>query len=272
MKFFSLEIIAIFSVVISIVFAGCTDSTSSVPSATPQITATAMKTTGIPSIAAARQPATTVQVTATERPVRIFYGEYHWVEYRLNSSTTMTPNPRSSWEYTIRMEQSRETYKDNPAIHYRITTISDYPECCIDNIATKIKDGRVSVEDSYYDASTDKLLGETYSETIKGVLQSPENYTAYYSHHKREDGPAGEMGITPFGEMNITLIDLGTESVTVPAGTYPEARKYSGKFHDGTPITFWIAPGVPVPVRYEFPYKEMEGVDPFQSYELKGWG
>jgi len=58
----------------------------------------------------------------------------------------------------------------------------------------------------------------------------------------------------------------------VPAGTYRDARKYTGKFHDGTPITIWVAPGVPVPVRFEFPYKEMDGVDPFRSYELKGWG
>ena len=80
------------------------------------------------------------------------------------------------------------------------------------------------------------------------------------------------MGITPFREVNMTLADGGTESVTVPAGSYPDARKYTGKFRDGTPITFWIAPGVPVPIRYEFSNKYLDGEDPFQSYELKGWG
>ena len=80
------------------------------------------------------------------------------------------------------------------------------------------------------------------------------------------------MGITPFGEMNITLTYEGIETVTVPAGSYSNVRKYTGNFHDGTPITFWVAPGVPVPVQYQFPNKYMDGVDPFQSYELKGWG
>jgi hypothetical protein len=270
-----LEKVTILLVITAVLFSGCTDSAPPVQSVTvPQVKETpARHTPQVPAaVTTVPQPVTTVQVIATERPVRIFYGEYHWVEYRLNSSTTMPPNPRSSWEYRIKMERSTGKFKDFPAIHLKITTISDYPECCIDNIVTKIKDGRVSVEDSYYDASTDKLLGETYSETIKGVLQPPEDYTASYSQHNRDDGPAGEMGITPFGEMNITFTDLGTESVTVLAGTYPDARKYTGKFHDGTPITFWVAPAVPVPVRYEFPYKEMDGVDPFQSYELKGWG
>ncbi len=87
----------------------------------------------------------------------------------------------------------------------------------------------------------------------------------------REDKPAYDMGIEPFGEMNIILIYEGTESVTVPAGIYPDARKYTGKFRDGTPITFWVVPGIPVPVQYQFPNKYLDGVDPFQSYELKGW-
>jgi hypothetical protein len=100
----------------------------------------------------------------------------------------------------------------------------------------------------------------------------PADYSAYYAEHSRENNPDGEMGITPFGDLNITLTDQGTESVTVPAGTYPDARKYTGNFYDGTPITFWVAPGVPVPVQYQFPNKYLDGEDPFQSYELKGYG
>ena len=80
------------------------------------------------------------------------------------------------------------------------------------------------------------------------------------------------MGIAPFGEMNINLTYQGTEPVRVPAGTYPAARKYTGNFRDGTPIAFWVAPGIPVPVQYQFPNKYLDGVDPYQSYELKGWG
>jgi hypothetical protein len=267
------EIVTILLILMAVSFTGCTgqDGPESGPALQQLITPGSMSHE-ITTVTTDRQPVTPVQITAPEDPVKIFNGGYRWVEYRENNTVTMPPNPRSSWLYNIRLERSTGNYNGNPAIHFRITTISDYSECCIDNIVTKIKDGRVSVEDSYYDASTDKLLGETYSETIKSVLQPPEDYTAYYSQHNREDGPAGEMGITPFDDMNITLTDLGTESVTVLAGTYPDARKYSGKFQDGTQITFWVTPGVPVPVQYQFPNKHLDGVDPVQSYELKGWG
>jgi hypothetical protein len=88
----------------------------------------------------------------------------------------------------------------------------------------------------------------------------------------REDRPGGYLGIEPFGEMNVTLTYKGIETVTVPAGTYSNARKYTGNFLDGTQIKFWVVPNIPVPVQYQFPNKYIDGVDPFQSYELKGWG
>ena len=80
------------------------------------------------------------------------------------------------------------------------------------------------------------------------------------------------VSLTPFGEMNVTLTDQGIESVTVLLVPIP--------MHENTPvisarvlgITFWVAAGFPVPVRYQFPNKYLEGVDPFQSYELKGRG
>lgn len=175
-----MRIAPILLVVIAVVFAGCTDSTSSVPSATPQITATAMKTTGIPALATTGQSTTTVQVTATESQLKIFNGEYHWAEYRNNVSVTMPPNPRSSWVYTSKMERSTGKYEGNPAIHYKITTISDYPECCIGNIVTITKDGRIAVEDTYYDTSTNRFLKETRTETIKGVLKPAVDSSVYY--------------------------------------------------------------------------------------------
>lgn len=261
------EIVAFFLVIVVVSLAGCTDAAplvTGIPAPpAPQVT---MVVT-----ASVIQSVTTVQVTATKSPARIFNGEYHWVEYRLKSSTTMPPNPRSSWLYNIKMERSAEVYNGSPANHYKTTIISDYPVLAND-IVTIVKDGSISVEDLYFNPSTNSYLGGKYSETIKGVLQPPQDYSEFNSRHNQVDSPGGWLGFSPFCEMNVTLADLGTESVIVPAGSYPDARKYSGKFRDGTPITFWVAPGVPVPVRHEFPYKAMDGVDPFQSYELKGWG
>jgi hypothetical protein len=170
------------------------------------------------------------------------------------------------------MERSTGKYGVGPAIHYKVTTISDYGECCINNVVTITKDGRISVENTYYDTSTNRFLGGTRTETIKGVLKPAVDSSAYYAGHCQEDKPGGEMGIEPFGEMNITHTYEGTEPVTVPAGTFTAARKYAGMFRDGTPITFWVASGIPVPVQYQFPNKYLDGENPFQSYELKGWG
>jgi hypothetical protein len=266
-----LLVFAIFLIITAVFFAGCTDSAAQAPSVTPpQITSTIAKTTGTPPITTTRQPAITVQVTATENPVRIFTGDYRWVEYRNNNTVTMPPNPRYQWEYALKAERSSSNYKGIPAIRFKITSTSDYSEWVGDKL-THTANGRIAVSDTYYNISTNKFLGGTWSETLKGIVK-PATDLPVNGQFSREDRPGGYLGIEPFGEMNITLTYEGIETVIVPAGTYSNARKYTGKFHDGTPITFWVAPGVPVPVQYQFPNKYMDGVDPFQSYELKGWG
>jgi hypothetical protein len=273
MKFSQSGSITLLLLVLVVFFAGCSSPGQSAPPvASQQVTITMTTTTGTPAVTTTPQPATTVQVKATESPVKVFNGEYHWAEYRENNTVTMPPNPRYQWEYAIKMERSTGKYEGSPAIHYKVTTISDYGECCINNVVTITKDGRIAVEDTYYDPSTNRFLGETRTETIKGVLKPAVDSSVYYTEHCRGEQPCGEMGFEPFGEMNITLTDKGTESVTVPAGTYPAARKYTGSFRDGTPITFWVAPGIPVPVQYQFPNKYLDGENPFQSFELKRWG
>ena len=271
MKFSYSGVITILLVIVAVVFTGCTDSAPSAPSVmTQKITVIAKKTTLSPSITPARTPATTVEDKATENPVKVFNGDYRWVEYRNNNTVTMPPNPRYQWEYALKTERSSGSYKGIPAIHFKITSTSDYSEWVGDKLM-HTTNGRIAVSDRYYDISSNKFLGGTWAETIKGIMK-PVTDLPVNELFSRDDRPTYEMGIEPFGEMNITLIYQGTESVTVPAGTYPNARKYTGNFRDGTPITFWVAPGVPVPVQYQFPNKYLDGVDPFQSYELKGWG
>jgi hypothetical protein len=271
LKFSRTGIITVLLVTGAVLFSGCTGPAPSDTSVTtPQITATVVKTSASPTVTLARQPVTTVKVKTSEDPVRIFNGDYRWVEYRENNTVTMPPNPRFQWEYALKTERTDENYKGSPAIHFKITTTSDYAEWVGDKLV-QTADGRIAVSDTYYNSSTNKFLGGAWTETIKGVSKTAD-YSSSYAQLSREARPGGDMGITPFGEMNIPLIDKGTESVTVPAGTFPDARKYTGNFRDGTPITFWVVPGVPVPVRYQFPNTYMDGVDPFQSYELKAWG
>lgn len=266
-------ILTMFMIVIAVAVPGCTDPVAREPAATPvPVTAIATKTTVPASLGMTAHPAAATQITqatVTKRLYRIF-GEYRWAEYRNNFTQTLPPNPRYQWEMHERVEYSSGTYNGVPAVHDRITETGDYGEWVGDTLVTT-KNGRVTVANRYFDPIAGNLLGGDMTETIKGVVQPVADIPADHRFRK-EERPSCEMGITPFGGMNITLTELGAESVKVPAGTYPTARKYSGSFRDGTSITFWIAPGIPVPVRYQFPNRYLDGEDPFQSYELTGWG
>jgi hypothetical protein len=264
------EVITSLLIIVAVVFSGCTNSAPSELSATtPQIPVTVTKT--METVTTTVNPQVTItQINTKESPIKVFNGDYHWVEYRNNITQTLPPNPRYQWEKNERVERSESDYKRIPAVHYKTTTTLDYPEWDGDKLIHS-ENGWVIVTDSYYDIQKNTFLGGTSSETIKGVKKPVTEMPAWTSFN-REEKPNGEMGITPFGEMNITLTDQGPESVTVPAGTYPNTRKYTGNFSDGTPITFWVEAGIPIPVRYQFPNDELDGVDPFQSYELKGWG
>jgi hypothetical protein len=263
------EVITSLLVIIAVVFAGCTNpAPSEHPVTTPQIPVTANETMG--TVTSTINPQVTVtQINPKLGSINVFSGDYHWVEYRNNITQTLPPNPRYQWEKNERVERSEGDYKGIPAVHYKTTTTLDYPEWVGDKLIHS-ENGWIIVTDSYYDTLENTFLGGTSSETIKGV-KKPLTEIPTMTSFNREEKPGGEMGITPFDEMNIILTYEGTESVTVPAGTYPDARKYTGKFRDATPITFWVVPGIPVPVLYQFPNKDLDGVDPFQSYELKGW-
>ncbi len=266
------RIFIVLILIIAAVSAGCTDagsvSSPVTPSPAPEMISTpaVLKNTTIPPAPA---PAITAGATTAPAQAKVF-GTYRWVEYRNNITQTLPPNPRYQWEMHERVECSTGTYKGIPAIHYTITETADYPEW-IGTVLTHTPNGSIIVTERYYEASTNAFLGGTTTAAIKGIAKPPADLPPG-EQFSREDRPSYEMGITPFGGMNITLTDTGTEPVTVPAGTYPHARTYTGAFRDGTPVTFWVAPGIPVPVRYLIPNKYLDGEDPLQSYELIGWG
>jgi len=155
-------------------------------------------------------------------------------------------------------------------IHYCSPIIQEY----VNNVSTMVKGGWVGTQNLYYDASTGSYLGGTWSESVQGVVKKQEEYNGTaYAQRRPEDHPAGSLGIAPFGEMNISFTDEGVESVTVPYGSYPDARNYSGTYKNGMPIAFWVASGVPVPVKYQFSdWDDSDGKDPLDVFELAGWG
>ena len=163
----------------------------------------------------------------------VFGNSYNWFEY----VTRMTVSGQQMTT-TIRTEKSTGTYKGASATHYKNTMTSAMS---------------TSVTDIYYDSSMN-ILGGTTTTTVQG-----KDYTMEIPAEqlKTQSGPSFEK--------QTTLIYQGPDSVTVPAGTYA-AGKYLAST-DGGAVTYWVAPNVPLPVKYSIgtPAGEM-------SAELKGWG
>lgn len=268
------EVLAIALVIVAVVCAGCTGQ-STIPASAqiPQTTIAVTTPDESGTVATHTTPSvTTARSTPTEKPVKIFTSEFHRVDYRWTHTTTLNSGTRFSSVSTIHMERSQDTYKNTPAFREKYTIVSDYSDY-VNNESTMVKNGWVGTQNLYYDASTGSYLGGTWSESVKGVITKQEVYndtTAVQRHP--EDHPAGTLGITPFGEMNISFTDKGIESVTVPYGSYPEARNYSGTYRNGMPIAFWVASGVPIPVKYQYSDWEDDGKDPLDVFELMGWG
>jgi hypothetical protein len=95
------------------------------------------------------------------------------------------------------------------------------------------------------------------------------------------DLPGGSMTIdcSPTGQVtgqaqenpaevrsDVKFIFVGIEPVSVPAGTYLTASKYSVT-SDGNTIYYWTAPGVPTFVKYEVTTDDGKAMT-----ELNGWG
>ena len=61
----------------------------------------------------------------------------------------------------------------------------------------------------------------------------------------------------------------GVDPVTVPAGSFPDAMKYTAKYGTTGTISFWFASGVPVEVKKVIVDPKKEELD---TIELAGWG
>ena len=108
----------------------------------------------------------------------------------------------------------------------------------------------------YYDTTFDSILGGTITYIINGqttVMPIPPDQLQKY---------AGNANF----QKETTLIYQGKEVVTVPAGTF-NADKYTATVDNGT-ATYWVATGVPVPVKYYI--LSNDGSD--ATAVLEGWG
>jgi hypothetical protein len=219
--------IAIGLIAIAVMLAGCTSST---PSGTGGQTGAAVSAAATSAGAASAN----LQPGATVDSASLFGKNANWFEYVMTSTvegktTTMT----------MRTDRSTDTYKGAAAIHYKNTMNAE---------------GMTSVTDIYYDTTMTNILGGTMTTTVGG-----KSYTM--------DIPAEQLKKSsgPTFEKKTALTYQGPDAVTVPAGTYA-AGKYTATT-DGTPVTYWVAGGVPLPVKYT---TSAQGVT--MTAELKGWG
>jgi len=215
--------------VIAVAVTGCT-STSPSSSNTAQ-------TSGAASTGAASS--STPQVGSTSSASSIFGTNYNWVEYKTTASyggKEMTTD--------LKDVKSDGSYQGSPAIEVKAT------------ITTST--GSSIVDDIYWDPTMSTILGGTMTMTAANGQTITENITA---------AQLSQMKSTNFHSGTLTFV--GVEPVTVPAGSYPVASKYtyvqSGS--TGTGSTVWSAPGVPLPVK-------VAGTSSTGSFtmELVGWG
>ena len=250
MKSFKILIIAVFLILAAVFFAGCTgtedaktpaDNASQATQITAEATMTPTDTTG-PQVEGELKPGDRVNSTD------VFGRDYSWCEYRENITSEMPPNGVVNRYYSSRTERSVDEYNGIQAIHYRYISKGETWSV---------------VTDQYIDTAISEQLGGILINTRDGQIYSIENLTAEPLNQENR----------PFGEKIHTYVYQGTESVTVTAGTFPEARKYIRYNSDNTVgCTYWFEPGIPVPVLYQFSNKYITGYNGFESHELMGWG
>lgn len=179
-----------------------------------------------------------------------------WEEYKTTPEIKGLPR----YEETTRHEYSNEVYDGKPVMHDNFTYVI-YPS------GTSPEDGQINIDDIYYDDLRNVVY---YHRTVIQNNEILENRELQINGLENRASPdcSGEMWAPEYTY-------LGTETVTVPAGTFPNAGKYVEKITDdpmygkNATSTHWFAPGVPVEVK-----RVLEGSDKGIRFtdELTGWG
>jgi len=180
------------------------------------------------------------------------YNKVHWYEYNMTSVTSSGLGSQS--ESTKIRADLGVNYNGTTADKYNMTMAN----MVILNNTTSM------IMEEYVDHSTGRVLGGRMVVNLNGNV----------TETSMPPTSAGQgMGTGMSVDMlnvsgNSTLTAAGSESVTVPAGTFT-ATKYTWK--DGTTTGgvgyIWIASGVPIPVKEMY---SLQGVA--SEMDLEGWG
>jgi hypothetical protein len=229
MKISHISIFAIILVVIAVAIAGCSSTSPTTP-ATGGTSATTTAAGAAPGGSSA--PAAGSIVSGAS-----LFGNanYKWFEYK------MTAKDMSS---NMKTEVTQETYQGKAATHSKMTSTMTTPMAA------------TTITDMYIDASGVSLGGHMKMISNGQTVMD-------------QDIPPGDTSKVPKDpntDKTVQYTFVGVEPVSVPAGTYPAAMKYTATVQ-GMTSTFWTAPGVPMFVKMV-----VKSTDGDITQELVGWG
>ena len=206
-------ILLVFVIMAAVSVAGCTSSSSSGATGTPAATGT---TTGTATAAA-----TTASSSGTLSNLGAAFdmGKVHMFEYK-----TTTPAGTGTEKFEMGV-----TYNGQTADKMTMTSTMTQDSSTIDSLI------------EIY-TSNGKTLGGHMQSKMDGNVISDTPIQASESTSSSSD-PAGKYGSS-------ALTSATIDPVTVPAGIYPTATRYTITDTSGTVGSVWVASGVPVPVKY----------------------
>jgi hypothetical protein len=229
MKYSRISIIAIVLVVIAVAIAGCSSTSPTTPptGGTPAATTA----TGAPSVTNSAPAAGSVVSGAG-----IFgNANYKWFEYKMTSKD-MSSN--------MKTEVSQDTYNGKAATHTKMTMTTTTPMAA------------TTIYDLYVDASGVSLGGHMKMISNGQTVMD-------------QDIPPGDSSKAPKdpnADKTMQYTFVGVEPVSVPAGAYPAAMKYTATIQGMTSL-YWTTPGVPMFVKMV-----AKSADGDITQELVGWG
>jgi len=271
--------IAAIILMIAIIAAGCTDipadapQTASVPATTLSGTPAALHTdevTAVPAIPACANPPLNLwtgipesysHAGTTKLPPEVgthvsqadLFGTpaLSWKSY----TSTMQYRRNPGWELvksksTLRLEITKENFLGKPAIHAKDTTTFSTSE-------PRVSPEQLTVTETWFDEEHEMLSQHRKVSVNDDVGED-------------RDIPVKNPGPDCSGELFTPKYEYaGVDPVTVPAGSFPNAMKYTAKYGTTGSISVWFATSVPVEVKKVVEDPENEELD---TIELTGWG
>ncbi|HMK46168.1 MAG TPA: hypothetical protein VK436_06040 [Methanocella sp.] len=180
------------------------------------------------------------------------YNKVHWYEYNATSVSSSEPSGQSG-SMKIRADMG---------VNYNGTTADKY-NMTMANVVILNNTSSMIMEE-YVDHSTGNILGGRMVMNMNGNVTENSIQPMSSSRGLGTDTSTDMLNIAG----NSTLTATGSESVTVPAGTFT-ATKYTWKDNTAADSVgyIWIASSVPIPVKEMYSSKGTTS-----ELDLKGWG